>query len=226
MVGQVTQTFHFAGLADFQHVTDQQLICGLIRPWERQPRPHLTGTAAQTQPGHAAAPAASAAPSSALAPFALSIPPATFCISDLPTEFLPRRPGAAKREVAQMRAAVQPQAPAPKRRAGIGRSMQFGTPVAVDGGTVPLEPPEDVKETIRRDEPLYKAMWEHFQKRPIWMRGSLKRALGQELIKTDAHMRFRLPQLAYYFTAGPCVPLFARGCTKGWGVEWGGGELV
>jgi hypothetical protein len=200
VVGQVTQTVRFAGLADFQHVSHPRLISGLMRPWERQPQEHRTND--PPQPGLGTT--TSDDQHSTLAPFALSIPPASFCISDLPIEFITRRPGAStKRDVAQVR--VQALAPPPKRRrrTGIGRSMQFGTAIALEGGIVPSGPPEDVKQTIQPDDPLYKAMWEHFQKRPIWLRGPLKRAIGTGLVKSDAHIRFNLPQLAYYFLAGP-----------------------
>jgi len=46
-------------------------------------------------------------------------------------------------------------------------------------------------------------MLARFQQRPIWSRGALTANLPPGCIESEDFLRFRLPQLAYYFSAGP-----------------------
>jgi len=157
VVGKLTHSVRFAGLADFQYVSHPRLISALSRPWEQWP----AATAA------AAAPAAPDAPRLVLEPFSLSIPPSTFFATDLPQEFLPRRPLASKRDLSQASTLLAPPvAPPPKRRrrprCGRKQLMHFGTPIDFDTGTAPREPPDSVRaDAPQRGRPSYPAHASH-----------------------------------------------------------------
>ena len=50
-----------------------------------------------------------------------------------------------------------------------------------------------------KDE-LYIAIKAKFSQRPVWSRQALKASLPSILYVTEERLRFRLPQLAYYFS--------------------------
>ena len=119
VVGALSQSVRFSGLADLQHVSSPALISALSRPWEQAPPaaaavggggPTSAPPPASSEPRDGAPPpqAAVAPPPGegvpiphALAGYALSIPPSSFLSSDLPHDLLPRRPGLAARQQAR-----------------------------------------------------------------------------------------------------------------------------
>ena len=191
VVGVAQQSYRFRGLTDFQFTSSGELLDALRAP----------------QPLTAAPPDAIA---SVMDAHALRIPPVTFCNEDTPYAFLPLRPGAARRGHVATRdpAADGPEAwpaAAPRRRRSSGKSqpMHFGTGVDFATAEVPAAPSSAVARTIEQTDPLYVAMRERFAQRPIWSRQALRSALRADLVVSQERLRFRLPQLAYYFTNGP-----------------------
>ena len=56
-----------------------------------------------------------------------------------------------------------------------------------------------IASTIDEADELYLAMKAKFAQRPVWSRQALKASLAGSLYITEERLKFRLPQLAYYF---------------------------
>ena len=54
-----------------------------------------------------------------------------------------------------------------------------------------------------QDDDLFAAMKSKFAQRPVWSRQALLASLPGSLNVTPERLRYRLPQLAYYFSQGP-----------------------
>ena len=81
--------------------------------------------------------------------------------------------------------------------------MHFGTGVEFSCGTVPQEPLDHVRVTVDEEDSLYNILLERFAQRPIWSRQALRASFPADMLVVNDRLRFRLPQLAYYFTNGP-----------------------
>jgi hypothetical protein len=208
VIGTVASSYRFEGLADYQYVSD-----GAVR------------AALDVSPRAANEPFDLVESLRPLEAHALRIPPALFSMYDTPLEYLPRsqranvRVGTQGAPEASSAVTSAPHAkaastraagaggpiPPRRRRAQAGRAvpMHFGQRVEFGTDPTPLAPPEAIARTIDPHDELFVAMKAKFALRPIWSRQALRASLPSALYLTEERLRFRLPQLAYYFASGP-----------------------
>ncbi len=193
VVGELQQSYRFAGICDFQYASSCRLIDSL-RALEHGESP------------------GSLPPE--LGEFALGVPPAIFATSDLPSDrlkFMPKsRILANTRQPALMSTAcasgfegTEPAAPPRRRRRRAAPGLQFGTAVDFDCKEVPAAPPANVAQNMDRDDTLYRELAKCFAQRPVWTRQALKASLPPLLVPSEERLKGVLPQLAYNFTNGP-----------------------
>ena len=217
VVGTVSSSYRFEGLADYQYVSDPALRDAL----DFRPRPSgvpydLLGS---LQP---------------VAVNAMRVPPALFSMHDTPLDYLPRSQKTIPRAVnadasasldhgAGSRGVDTAASLAPRRRRRRARGgrvpMHFGQRVDFTCGPSPSAPLEQVAKTIDQKDELYCVLKSRFAQRPVWSRQALRASLPASLHVTEERLKFRLPQLAYYFSqveecraeppSGPPVPPLA-----------------
>ena len=201
VVGTVSLSYRFEGLADYQYVTDASLRAALDARPRAQGEPfdlmeRLSSLQANT----------------------LHIPPALFSMHDTPLDYLPGSQKSEMRLTADSADAPSALTKAPgasrgapgrlaprRRRSRTGRAvpMHFGQRVDFATEPSPLAPPEPIARTIDPDDELFVAIKAKFAQRPVWSRQALRASLPPTLYLTEERLRFRLPQLAYYFSQGP-----------------------
>ena len=202
VLGSVTSSYRFEGLADYQFVSDPSLLNTL------EPGPHSANT-----------PFDLIGTLEPLAAHAMRIPPSLFSMYDVPLEYLPRKGATGalgetesvsqKGSAARKRrgdALVVGNALQPRRqraKTGKAKPMHFGQRVEFDAAAVPTGPPPKIAATIDLEDELFIAMKAKFAQRPVWSRQALKASLPEHLNITEERLKFRLPQLAFYFAQGP-----------------------
>ena len=208
VVGKVSSSYRFTGLADYQYVSHPDVAAAL----DPSARP-------------AGEPFDALRTLDPMAAHAMSIPPSYFSLYDTPLEYMPRSkqhplaaPFVEAGAGAEMSAGDRAAGSSAKRPGALGASkaprrkrakrgnaakMHFGERVEFDAPRVPSGPPAKVAATVDPFDDMYKAMKAKFSQRPVWSRQALRASLSSELFLSDERLRFRLPQLAYYFSAGP-----------------------
>ena len=215
LIGRVSSSYRFNGLADYQYVSHPEVIAALDSSPRGDGKVFDVLNTLKPLAGHA-----------------MRIPPAIFSMYDKPLEYVPRSSlpplagpftSDALHATASEQAALQSNAshlalkrhgggapgvkeatPRRKRaKRGAAKPMHFGERVEFEGGEVPSKPPPKVLATIDDEDELYVAMKTMFEERPVWSRQALRASLSAKLYVSDERLRFRLPQLAYYFAQGP-----------------------